>query len=144
MGYGFFRIDVCEQSPVIIQFQSSSPVHTEPVDAELLFSPLTSTIMFLDMEKFMTLFRFLPNFHVSGKFRVFPELLLHFQYLSLAICMLQYTVYCVHDNDVYMTGLFQSPLHLCIHPSFSLWMPVISCYHSNSYWTQTEPGALRD
>ena len=25
-------IDVCEQSPVIIQFQSSSPVHTEPVD----------------------------------------------------------------------------------------------------------------
>ena len=30
--YGFFHIDVCQQSPVIIQFQSSTPFRVEPVD----------------------------------------------------------------------------------------------------------------
>ena len=30
--YGFYRIDVCSQSPVIIQFQSSSPIRQEPID----------------------------------------------------------------------------------------------------------------
>ena len=32
MVYGFYHIDVCEQSPVIIQLQSSRPVRTEPID----------------------------------------------------------------------------------------------------------------
>ena len=30
--YGFYNIDVCPQSPVIIQFQSGSPFRPEPVD----------------------------------------------------------------------------------------------------------------
>ena len=30
--YGFYSIEVCDQSPVIIQFQSGSPVHQEPTD----------------------------------------------------------------------------------------------------------------
>ena len=30
--YGFFRINVCEQSPVIIQCQSSTPIRVNPVD----------------------------------------------------------------------------------------------------------------
>ena len=32
IGYGFYVIDACEQSPVIIQFQYSAPVRFEPVD----------------------------------------------------------------------------------------------------------------
>ena len=38
MIYGFYSIDVCEQSPVIIQFQSSSPVRTEPIDGTSIFT----------------------------------------------------------------------------------------------------------
>ena len=30
--YGFDVIDVCQQSPIIIQFQSHSPIHAEPID----------------------------------------------------------------------------------------------------------------
>ena len=30
--YGFYNIDVCEQSPVIIQYQSASPLRQVPVD----------------------------------------------------------------------------------------------------------------
>ena len=30
--YGIYHIDVCQQSPVIIQFQSSAPFRVEPVD----------------------------------------------------------------------------------------------------------------
>ena len=32
MVYGFYNIDVCQQSPVIIQSQSATPVRTVPVD----------------------------------------------------------------------------------------------------------------
>ena len=32
LNYGFYSIDVCEQSPVIIQYQSATPLRTEPVD----------------------------------------------------------------------------------------------------------------
>ena len=30
--YGFYHINVCEQSPVIIQFQSSTPICPELID----------------------------------------------------------------------------------------------------------------
>ena len=30
--YGFFNIDVCQQSPVIIQYQTSVPFRAEPID----------------------------------------------------------------------------------------------------------------
>ena len=32
LAYGFYVIDVCQQSPVLIQFQSSTPFRPEPVD----------------------------------------------------------------------------------------------------------------
>ena len=30
--YGFYKIDVCQQSPLIIQFQSGTPFCAEPID----------------------------------------------------------------------------------------------------------------
>ena len=30
--YGFYRIDVCEQSPLIIHYQCATPLHAESVD----------------------------------------------------------------------------------------------------------------
>ena len=36
--YGFYIIDVCKQSPLIIQFQNSRPVRTEPVDGISIFT----------------------------------------------------------------------------------------------------------
>ena len=38
LGYGFYRIDVCNQSPVIIQYQSISPVFTAPHDGVVSFN----------------------------------------------------------------------------------------------------------
>ena len=38
LGYGFLPIDVCEQSPVIIQYQSATPFRTEPVDGTLIIN----------------------------------------------------------------------------------------------------------
>ena len=35
MVYGFYNIDVCQQSPVIIQFQSATPVRAVPVDGTI-------------------------------------------------------------------------------------------------------------
>ena len=36
--YGFFDIDVCEQSSVIIQYQSATPLRTEPVDGTIIIN----------------------------------------------------------------------------------------------------------
>ena len=36
--YGFYIIDVCQQSPVLIQFQSSTPFRVEPVDGILIIN----------------------------------------------------------------------------------------------------------
>ena len=34
--YGFYSIDMCEQSPVIIQYQSASPLRKEPIDGKYI------------------------------------------------------------------------------------------------------------
>ena len=36
--YGFFIIDVCKQSPLIIQYQDSRPFRTEPIDGISVFT----------------------------------------------------------------------------------------------------------
>ena len=36
--YGFYNIDVCQQSPVIIQYQSGSPFRAEPVDGTFVIN----------------------------------------------------------------------------------------------------------
>ena len=38
VAYGFYHIDVCKQSPVIIQFQSSTPIRPEPIDGIAVFT----------------------------------------------------------------------------------------------------------
>ena len=35
---GFTTFDVCKQSPVIIQFQSSTPIRPEPIDGIAVFT----------------------------------------------------------------------------------------------------------
>ena len=32
LGYGFYSINACQQSPIILQFQSATPLRTEPID----------------------------------------------------------------------------------------------------------------
>ena len=36
--YGFYHIDVCHQSPVIIQFQTATPFRSEPIDGIKVFN----------------------------------------------------------------------------------------------------------
>ena len=36
VNYGFYVIDVCQQSPVVIQYQSASPVRQEPTDGTFI------------------------------------------------------------------------------------------------------------
>ena len=36
--YGFYNIDVCQQSPVIIQIQSGSPARAEPIDGFVIIN----------------------------------------------------------------------------------------------------------
>ena len=44
--YGFYNIDVCPQSPVIIQFQSGTPFRAEPVDGHYIINfELYSTVL---------------------------------------------------------------------------------------------------
>ena len=38
LAYAFYNIDVCQQSPVIIQYQTSIPLSAEPVDGAFIFS----------------------------------------------------------------------------------------------------------
>ena len=44
--YGFYNIDVCPQSPLIIQYQSSTPFRAEPVDGHYIINcDLYSTVL---------------------------------------------------------------------------------------------------
>ena len=38
VGYGFYIINICEQSPLIIQFQNSYPIRPEPIDGISVFT----------------------------------------------------------------------------------------------------------
>ena len=68
VSYGFFHIDVCEQSPVITQFQSSTPVRTEPIDGISVFtSDLYNRV--LGHGKVHGMFQIYPDPNKSGKLR---------------------------------------------------------------------------
>ena len=46
LNYAFYNIDVCPQSPVIIQVQSGSPFRAEPVDGHYILNfELYSTVL---------------------------------------------------------------------------------------------------
>ena len=38
IGYGFYRIDACQQSPIILQWQSMTPLRMEPVDGIIVIN----------------------------------------------------------------------------------------------------------
>ena len=68
VAYGFNRIDVCEQSPVIIQFQSTTPVRTEPIDGIGFYtSDLYNHL--LGYGKVHGMFQIYPDPNESGKLR---------------------------------------------------------------------------
>ena len=38
IAYGYYLIDVCQQSPIVIQIQSATPLRFVPVDGILIFT----------------------------------------------------------------------------------------------------------
>ena len=58
--YGLYNIDVCQQSPVIIQFQTSVPFRAEPIDGMVPFN--------LDIYN-----NVLGQGNAQGIFRIFPD-----------------------------------------------------------------------
>ena len=67
--YGFYRIDVCAQSPVVIQYQSAAPVRQEPVDGTLNINcDLYNRV--LGDGKAQGLFTITPSLDDPGKFRL--------------------------------------------------------------------------
>ena len=46
LAYGFNNIDVCQQSPLIIQYQSRTPIRIEPIDSVFIYnSDLYSNVL---------------------------------------------------------------------------------------------------
>ena len=69
IDYSFYSISVCDQSPVIIQFQNASPFRPEPVDGVYLFNfDLYNNV--LGRGKAMGVASLVPDPENSGKFRV--------------------------------------------------------------------------
>lgn len=73
LGYGFYRIDVCDQSPVIIEFQSASPFRVEPVDG---FTTLNFNLYnnILGYGRARGTFTITPDPTNPGKFKLFDQL----------------------------------------------------------------------
>ena len=74
MIYGFYIIDVCKQSPLIIQFSNITPVRREPVDG---VSTVTSDIYnrVLGYGKLYTMYGVNP---VPGGFHLFARIVFTF------------------------------------------------------------------
>ena len=67
--YGFYNIEVCEQSPVIIQYQSGSPFRFEPVDGTgIINCDLYSRV--LGHGKAQGTFKLTPSPNAPGKQRI--------------------------------------------------------------------------
>ena len=67
--YGFYNIEVCEQSPVIIQYQSGSPFRFEPVDdTGIINCDLYSRV--LGHGKAQGTFKLTPSPNTPGKQRI--------------------------------------------------------------------------
>ena len=68
VSYGFTRIDTCDQSPVIIQFQTATPIRREPVDgATFLNFDVYNRV--LGQGKAVGVFTVKPDPDNEGKFR---------------------------------------------------------------------------
>ena len=67
--YGFYSIDVCEQSPVIIQYQSGTPFRPEPVDGTSIINcDIYNRV--LGSGKAQGIFAIRPDPYQPEKFRV--------------------------------------------------------------------------
>ena len=67
--YGYAKIDVCEQSPVTIQFQSASPLRQEPLDgATFINCDIYHSV--LGYGKALGLFTVKQDLENAGKFRL--------------------------------------------------------------------------
>ena len=67
--YGYDIIDVCEQSPVIVQFQNASPFRMEPVDG-IYFANYDTYNQVLGYGKALGLSSLKPDKDSPGKFRL--------------------------------------------------------------------------
>ena len=67
--YGFYSIDVCAQSPVVIQYQSATPVRQEPVDGTFIINcDLYNRV--LGYGKAQGVFTITPSLNDPGKFHL--------------------------------------------------------------------------
>ena len=69
LGYGFYSIDACQQSPIILQFQSATPIRAEPIDEisvtnQHVYNPV------LGPGKAVTIFYFHASIYIPGKFLI--------------------------------------------------------------------------
>lgn len=67
--FGFYKINVCKQSPVIIQYRSSTPSLTDPMDGITSFN-LDTYNRVLGHGKAQGIFRFYPDDNEPGQFHV--------------------------------------------------------------------------
>ena len=85
MLYGFSRIDVCDQSPVIMWIQSGTPFRMEPVDGQIFLNfDIYNNV--LGYGKALGLFIVKPDQDNSGKLHLvgrvvytFPNILVNTQ-----------------------------------------------------------------
>ena len=67
--YGYYRIDACQQSPVVIQFQSSVPCRTNTIDGNAVIDlDLYSSVLGYGKSRGMG--ALLPDPYEPGKYRI--------------------------------------------------------------------------
>ena len=75
--YGLYSIEVCQQSPVIIQYQSGSPVRQEPVDGtNIINCELYSRV--LGYGTAQGVFTIMPSLNVPGKYHFLTKIVFTF------------------------------------------------------------------
>ena len=69
LGYGFFSIDVCQQSPIILQFQTATPLRAEPIDGiSIINQDMYNHV--LGYGKGQGIVHFRPDPYNPGKYRL--------------------------------------------------------------------------
>ena len=70
--YGIFSIDACQQSPVLIQFQSNTPIRTEPIDGTFIvnFDLYNAVLGYGEAQGIMSL---KPDPYEPDKYRAFSR-----------------------------------------------------------------------
>ena len=69
MAYGFYIIDACQQSPLLIQFQSHTPFRFEPIDLTVIIN-LDLYNRVLGYGKAQSIGSILPDPYQPEKYRI--------------------------------------------------------------------------